>query len=88
MYGDIEYCSIIKNKTTGESKGLGYVRYLKPSQAARAIEECDRSKNLINSLEFFMINVYHGQYTFNFYVCLQVNNLWCRHILGQKFCSK
>nr|XP_021145499.1 RNA-binding protein 45 isoform X3 [Columba livia] len=43
MYGDIEYCSIIKNKTTGESKGLGYVRYLKPSQAARAIEECDRS---------------------------------------------
>lgn len=50
MYGDIEYCSIIKNKTTGESKGLGYVRYLKPSQAARAIEECDRSKNLS---EFF-----------------------------------
>lgn len=50
MYGDIEYCSIIKNKTTGESKGLGYVRYLKPSQAAQAIEECDRSKNLS---EFF-----------------------------------
>lgn len=52
MYGDIEYCSIIKNKTTGESKGLGYVRYLKPSQAARAIEECDRSKNLT---EFFQV---------------------------------
>ncbi|NWJ00669.1 RBM45 protein, partial [Crypturellus undulatus] len=47
MYGDIEYCSIIKNKTTGESKGLGYVRYLKPSQAARAIEECDRSYRAI-----------------------------------------
>ncbi|KAM9189615.1 RNA-binding protein 45 isoform 3-T3 [Mergus octosetaceus] len=46
-YGDIEYCSIIKNKTTGESKGLGYVRYLKPSQAARAIEECDRSYRAI-----------------------------------------
>lgn len=45
MYGDIEYCSIIKNKVTGESKGLGYVRYLKPSQAAQAIENCDRSKN-------------------------------------------
>lgn len=44
MYGDIEYCSIIKNKVTGESKGLGYVRYLKPSQAAQAIENCDRSK--------------------------------------------
>ncbi|XP_005049149.1 PREDICTED: RNA-binding protein 45 [Ficedula albicollis] len=47
MYGDIEYCSIIKNKTTGESKGLGYVRYLKPSQAALAIEECDRSYRAI-----------------------------------------
>uniref|UniRef100_A0A8C2W4P6 RNA binding motif protein 45 n=1 Tax=Chinchilla lanigera TaxID=34839 RepID=A0A8C2W4P6_CHILA len=43
VYGDIEYCSIIKNKVTGESKGLGYVRYLKPSQAAQAIENCDRS---------------------------------------------
>ncbi|XP_029461743.1 RNA-binding protein 45 [Rhinatrema bivittatum] len=42
VYGDIEYCSIIKNKTTGESKGLGYVRYLKPSQAALAIENCDK----------------------------------------------
>ncbi|XP_034352326.1 RNA-binding protein 45 isoform X2 [Arvicanthis niloticus] len=42
VYGDIEYCSIIKNKVTGESKGLGYVRYLKPSQAAQAIENCDR----------------------------------------------
>ncbi|XP_036276625.1 RNA-binding protein 45 isoform X3 [Pipistrellus kuhlii] len=44
VYGDIEYCSIIKNKTTGESKGLGYVRYLKPSQAAQAIENCDRKQ--------------------------------------------
>ncbi|XP_075465096.1 RNA-binding protein 45 [Ascaphus truei] len=42
-YGQIEYCSIIKNKATGESKGLGYVRYLKPSQAAIAIENCDRT---------------------------------------------
>ncbi|KAM4698576.1 RNA-binding protein 45 [Rhinophrynus dorsalis] len=42
-YGQIDYCSIIKNKHTGESKGLGYVRFLKPSQAALAIENCDRS---------------------------------------------
>lgn len=44
-YGDIEYCVILKNKTTGESKGLGYVRYYKPSQAALAIENCDKSKD-------------------------------------------
>lgn len=42
-YGDIEYAIIIKNKTTGESKGLGYVRFHKPSQAAMAIENCDKS---------------------------------------------
>lgn len=49
-YGDIEYCVIIKNKSTGESKGLGYVRYYKPSQAAHAIENCDKSKIVPNSL--------------------------------------
>uniref|UniRef100_A0A8C7Y0S7 RNA binding motif protein 45 n=1 Tax=Oryzias sinensis TaxID=183150 RepID=A0A8C7Y0S7_9TELE len=46
-YGDIEYCVIIKNKLTGESKGLGYVRYYKPSQAAIAIENCDKSYRAI-----------------------------------------
>lgn len=44
IYGDIEYAIIIKNKSTGESKGLGYVRYHKPSQAAKAIENCEKSK--------------------------------------------
>ncbi|XP_034754021.1 RNA-binding protein 45 isoform X2 [Etheostoma cragini] len=46
-YGDIEYCVIIKNKATGESKGLGYVRYYKPSQAAVAIENCDKTYRAI-----------------------------------------
>ncbi|XP_061693218.1 RNA-binding protein 45 [Syngnathoides biaculeatus] len=46
-YGDIEYCVIIKNKLTGESKGLGYVRYYKPSQAALAIENCDKAYRAI-----------------------------------------
>ncbi|XP_015214531.1 RNA-binding protein 45 isoform X1 [Lepisosteus oculatus] len=62
-YGDIEYCVIIKNKTTGESKGLAYVRYLKPSQAATAIENCDktfrailaepRNKNVTTENDYF-----------------------------------
>ncbi|KAG7228391.1 hypothetical protein INR49_007563 [Caranx melampygus] len=47
-YGDIEYCVIIKNKFTGESKGLGYVRYYKPSQAALAIENCDKWPSWLN----------------------------------------
>nr|XP_020442943.1 RNA-binding protein 45 [Monopterus albus] len=46
-YGDIEYCVIIKNKFTGESKGLGYVRYYKPSEAALAIELCDKAYRAI-----------------------------------------
>ncbi|XP_010795512.1 RNA-binding protein 45, partial [Notothenia coriiceps] len=50
-YGDIEYCVIIKNKFTGESKGLGYVRYYKPSQAAFAIENCDKSKMLLRYID-------------------------------------
>ncbi|XP_026074369.1 RNA-binding protein 45-like [Carassius auratus] len=43
VYGDIEYAIIIRNKTTGESKGLAYVRFHKPSQAAKAIENCDKT---------------------------------------------
>lgn len=46
-YGQVEYCSIIKNKSTGESKGLAYVRFQKPSHAALAIENCDRSYKAI-----------------------------------------
>ncbi|TWW78436.1 RNA-binding protein 45 [Takifugu flavidus] len=46
-YGDIEYCVILKNKATGESKGLGYVRYYKPSQASLAIENCDKTYRAI-----------------------------------------
>lgn len=45
---------IIKNKSTGESKGLGYVRYYKPSQAAQAIENCDKSKTVKNSCSDLM----------------------------------
>lgn len=54
-YGDIEYCVIIKNKSTGESKGLGYVRYYKPSQAAQAIENCDKSKIVKMSCSDLMV---------------------------------
>ncbi|KAL0963868.1 hypothetical protein UPYG_G00314600 [Umbra pygmaea] len=43
VYGDIEYCIVVKNKSTGESKGLGYVRFHKPSHAATAIEKCDKT---------------------------------------------
>ncbi|KAJ8012729.1 hypothetical protein DPEC_G00045910 [Dallia pectoralis] len=46
-YGDIEYCIVVKNKSTGESKGLGYVRYHKPSHAATAIENCDKTYRAI-----------------------------------------
>lgn len=57
-YGDIEYCVIIKNKTTGESKGLGYVRYYKPSQAAIAIENCDKSKMVPNWVLYLKLTEY------------------------------
>ncbi|XP_040297251.1 LOW QUALITY PROTEIN: RNA-binding protein 45-like [Bufo bufo] len=46
-YGNVEHCTIIKNKSTGESKGLAYVRFQKPSHAALAIENCDRSYKAI-----------------------------------------
>lgn len=41
--GDIEYVQILRDRETRESKGVGYVKFTKPSTAALAIETCDRS---------------------------------------------
>ncbi len=46
-FGDYEYCNIIKEKTTGESKGFGYVKFSKASTAAVAMETCDKSLKAI-----------------------------------------
>lgn len=77
-YGDIEYCVILKNKTTGESKGLGYVRYYKPSQAALAIENCDKSKDFSDALSFTVLQEVDKPFEFNvfFFLCnFQLSNL-------------
>nr|XP_060619062.1 uncharacterized protein LOC132767750 [Anolis sagrei ordinatus] len=42
VYGAIVSCSIIKNKV-GESTDSAFIRFLKASEAALAIEECDKS---------------------------------------------
>ncbi|XP_037075691.1 LOW QUALITY PROTEIN: RNA-binding protein 45-like [Pollicipes pollicipes] len=42
-FGDIDYVSIVKDRTTKESKGFGYVKYHRMSHAAKAYENCDRS---------------------------------------------
>lgn len=47
QFGDFEYCNIIRDKTTGESKGFGYVKFTKASTAAVAMENCDKSLKAI-----------------------------------------
>ncbi|QQP39762.1 RNAbinding protein 45like [Caligus rogercresseyi] len=42
-YGDIDYASLVRDRSTRESKGYGYVKYHRMSHAAKAFEECDRS---------------------------------------------
>lgn len=41
-YGEIEYCKVIKDKPTNESKGFAYVKFAKASSAALAMEEVNR----------------------------------------------
>lgn len=41
-FGPIEYVTVVKDRSTNESKGFGYVKFKKVSSAARAFEECDR----------------------------------------------
>ncbi|CAB4063343.1 unnamed protein product [Lepeophtheirus salmonis] len=39
-YGDIDYVSLVRDRSTRESKGFGYVKYHRMSHAAKAFEEC------------------------------------------------
>jgi len=41
QFGEVEYCRLLRDKATLESKGICYVKYTKASSAARAIEEMD-----------------------------------------------
>lgn len=41
QFGDVEHASIVKDRETGASKGLGYVNFYKFTDAAIAFEECD-----------------------------------------------
>nr|AOV81546.1 development regulated RNA-binding protein [Artemia sinica] len=41
-FGNLDYSSVVKDKTTKESKGYGYIKYYSMLDAARAFEQCDR----------------------------------------------
>jgi RNA recognition motif-containing protein len=42
-YGDVDHVTLVKDRTTRESKGFAYVKYHRVSHAAKAFEECDQS---------------------------------------------
>ena len=46
-FGDLEYCSIVRDRETGENKGFGYVKFTKASTCALAMESCDKSLKAI-----------------------------------------
>lgn len=40
-FGEVESVQILKDRSTGESKGCAYVKFVKPSAAFQALETCD-----------------------------------------------
>lgn len=40
-FGEVESVQILKDRSTGESKGCAYVKFVKPSAAFHALEGCD-----------------------------------------------
>jgi hypothetical protein len=42
QFGDVDYVSIVRDRTTKESKGFAYIKYHRMSHAAKAFEACDR----------------------------------------------
>ena len=43
QFGDVDYVSIVRDRTSKESKGFAYIKYHRMSHAAKAFEACDRS---------------------------------------------
>ncbi len=43
QFGDVDYVSIVRDRTSKESKGFAYVKFHRMSHAAKAFEECERS---------------------------------------------
>jgi len=43
QFGDVDYVSIVRDRTSKESKGFAYVKYHRVSHAAKAFEDCDRT---------------------------------------------
>ena len=44
-WGDLDHVTVIRDRSTGESKGFGYVKYHRPYHAALAFENCNQSKH-------------------------------------------
>ncbi|XP_005103158.1 RNA-binding protein 45 [Aplysia californica] len=42
-FGDVENVTVLKDRSSGENKGFGYVRFFRPIHAALAYENCDSS---------------------------------------------
>jgi RNA recognition motif. (a.k.a. RRM, RBD, or RNP domain) len=43
-FGDIEYIRFVKDRKTGDSRGLAYVKFKRAYHAALALEGCDSRK--------------------------------------------
>jgi hypothetical protein len=43
QFGDVDYVSIVRDRTTKESKGFAYIKYHRMSHAAKAFEACERT---------------------------------------------
>lgn len=54
-FGQIEYCRIIRDKVTKESKGVAYIKYSKTSEAAMAIENMNGYEAPDGSLPFKVV---------------------------------
>ena len=52
VFGNLEYCKLMKDKFTGDSKGCAYVKYTKASTAAIAMESINEQQREENGLTF------------------------------------
>ncbi len=49
-YGSVESCDLVLDKTTGKSKGFGFVEMQKPEEAESAIENLNNKRVASNKI--------------------------------------
>ena len=73
-FGDIDYVQIVRDHTTKDPKGFGYVKFTKASTAAVALENCDKTLKAVIDRKSTRLNSSHANISYAVFCLKKKNN--------------